>query len=144
MIKREQFYIDSYKLRGEVLYNLSPTAGNNLGLVRSEESRVKMSKIMKGREWTEKRKRRKSEDMKGKPSNRKGKKASKETREKISKVQKGRKHSKETKQKISKAHKGKKNTLEHNKHISEAKKKLIIEKPWLKPPVYKGKKRVKL
>lgn len=52
LVEREQYYMDA--LRPE--YNLSPTAGSSLGLVRgpqSEEHRRKISEANTGRMWSE-------------------------------------------------------------------------------------------
>src|SRR5689334_15389338 len=44
LLRREQYYIDSLKPE----YNIAPTAGSNLGYKFSEESRNKISSIVKG------------------------------------------------------------------------------------------------
>lgn len=46
MIKREQFWIDSFDFKEE-LYNLNPTAGSSLGCKYSEETRKRMSESKK-------------------------------------------------------------------------------------------------
>ena len=48
LIEREQFYIDNEK----PAYNISPTAGNSLGVKRTDETKRKMSEAMK-RVWAE-------------------------------------------------------------------------------------------
>src|ERR1035441_5309319 len=48
LIEREQFWIDSYKISGKNLYNLSPTAGSNLGFKHSEEAKRKIGEANKG------------------------------------------------------------------------------------------------
>lgn len=92
LLEREQYYINYYdvcnKNKG---YNLSPTAGNTLGFKFTEESRLKMSLLKKG-----------------KPPSRKNYVTSDETKKKISESnkisQKGRKHTEVTKQKMRKPH----------------------------------------
>ena len=48
LIEREQFYIDNEK----PAYNISPTAGNSLGVKLTDETKRKMSEAMK-RVWAE-------------------------------------------------------------------------------------------
>jgi len=92
LIPLEQRYINS--LAPE--YNISPTAGNNLGIKHSEQTKRKMSKAHKGMKYSE------------------------ETRRKISEALKGRKLSEEHKRKLSEAHKGKKHSAETRQKMSEA------------------------
>lgn len=84
LVSREQFWIDALNACDRAKgYNISPTAGSQLGLVHSEKTRLKMSLAHKGHETSD------------------------ETRAKISKAQKGQKrspHSAETKQKMSETH----------------------------------------
>ena len=47
LIEREQFWID-YKKTSHTLYNSSPTAGNQLGIKRTDETKKKMSAAQKG------------------------------------------------------------------------------------------------
>jgi group I intron endonuclease len=47
LIVREQFWIDSYKSSGEVLYNICLIAGNTLGTKRSQETKTKISEAKK-------------------------------------------------------------------------------------------------
>lgn len=99
LIEREQFWIDEFKLT-HTLYNLSPTAGNQLGIKRSEETKRRMSEALRGR--------RLSEESKQKMAAAKlGKKAAPETKAKMSAAHKGNRyafgtrHSYETKAKLS-------------------------------------------
>lgn len=102
LIPREQFYMDetrSYEERNG--YNLSPTAGSNLGIHPSQETRQKLSVALQGR------------------------KLSDEHRRKISATLSGRKLSKERCRKISEGLLGKKRSLfsdEHCLNISKAQK----------------------
>ena len=48
LIEREQFYIDNEK----PAYNISPTAGNSLGVKHTDETKRKISEAMK-RVWVE-------------------------------------------------------------------------------------------
>jgi len=72
LIEREQFWIDNYKARGEVLYNIRLIAQSCLGVKRSEETKWKISEAKKGKS----------------PSWAKGKKFSEEHRQKISEAKK--------------------------------------------------------
>ena len=112
----EQRALDRYHGR---LYNLSPTAGSQLGMQHSEETRRKISKANKGRSiWPN------------------GRVFSEEHRQKISKANKGRLLSEETKQKMSKSRRGqgKGRTLseEVKLKISESRKGIA---PWNKGKV---------
>lgn len=49
LIEREQFHIDSSRNQGLILYNVCPMAGSSLGRKHSEETRKKISAIVKGR-----------------------------------------------------------------------------------------------
>lgn len=79
LIEREQYYLD--KLKPE--YNHSPTAGNNFGFKLTEETKLLLSKIFKGR-----------------PNPKNSYSRSDETKLKLSIVNKGKKLSEETKQKM--------------------------------------------
>ena len=49
MLKREQHFLDIlFTLPAKLRYNFSPTAGSSLGVVRSEETRAKLSDANKG------------------------------------------------------------------------------------------------
>jgi len=103
LLKLEQMWIDASNCcnrdRG---YNISPTAGNSLGLKCSEATKAKINNSLTGKQLSE------------------------ETKAKMSVVRKGRPKSEETKKKMSIAMKGKKNALgykhsdEHNQKISIA------------------------
>jgi group I intron endonuclease len=107
LIEREQFWIDSYKLNGEVLYNICPIAGNRLGTRHSNETIKLISKTKSeskqylgennpfyGKHHTEATKKIISEKSKNRI-------CSKETRIKLSNVAKGRHPSRDAKQKMS-------------------------------------------
>lgn len=99
LIEREQFWLDWLK----PIYNLTPTAGNSLGVKHTEETRKRMS--LAKQQMTEKTKKKISEINKGR-------KHTDEHKAKISKGNIGRIVSQETKDKIGAAHKGRKNTTE--------------------------------
>lgn len=86
----EQRFLDYYKDK----YNINPTAGSQLGMKWTEESKQKISEDRKGRIFSE------------------------ETRRKMSEVK--RNMTEETKLKISITLKGKPKSEEHKKNISEA------------------------
>lgn len=55
LIEREQFHIDSkHSFDGKLGYNLSPTAGSQLGFTHSQETKDKLSKIQTGRSYADK------------------------------------------------------------------------------------------
>lgn len=82
LIKREQYWIDELNVCDfKIGYNLSPSAGNQLGIKRSKETKAKLSKLHKG------------------------KKKSKEHIEKMRINQTGKKYSEETKLKMSNSNK---------------------------------------
>ena len=89
LIEREQYYLDTLKPE----YNLSPTAGSNLGIVLSKATRQKMSEAHKGnkrcvgRRLSEETKRKISERLRGQTPWNKGLKMgphTEETKQKIS------------------------------------------------------------
>ncbi len=96
LIPREQHYLDTMPHQ----YNISPTAGSNIGAPVSKETRAKLSAISKER-W-------KSPEYRANFIKKiKGIVVSQETRDKISKANLGRKVSPEARAKISEASKGK-------------------------------------
>lgn len=109
LIEREQFWIDEFRVTHN-LYNLSPTAGNQLGIKRSEETKRRMSEALRGRKLSDESKRKMAEAKLGK-------KATPETRAKMSaahtgnKYALGTKHSDETKKKLSLLRTGNKHAL---------------------------------
>jgi len=145
LIEREQFYIDNEK----PAYNISPTAGNCLGVKRtdetkrklsgkhngmygrsgesnpnygkhhSEEARAKMSEAAKGRVFSEETRAKMSLAGKGKPK-------IGETKRKMSEAAKGRVFSEETRRKISEAAKGRKGS-NLGRHWSEETKRKMSE-----------------
>ena len=97
-------------------YNLSPTAGNSLGVKYTEETKRKMSRAFKGRVHSDASRQKISRALKGRilsdTTKQKmseagmGHMISEKTRRKISQTLKGRPLSEETKRKLSEAHKG--------------------------------------
>ena len=114
----EQFYIDSEYPE----YNMSPTAGNCLGVKHTDEARHNMSESKKGNticlghKLTEEHKRKIGEAQIGKF-------ISDETRTKISESKKGKRRSDETRRKVSAAMKGNTNMLGY-KHTDESRAKM--------------------
>ena len=111
LLEKEQYYLN--KLRPQ--YNILPIAGSPLGVVRSEEMRLKMSIVASNR----------SDETKERISNAlMGHIVSAETREKMSKALKGKNlghhHSAEAREKISKAHMGKAMSIETREKMSKA------------------------
>ena len=96
LIEREQFYIDNEK----PAYNISPTAGNSLGVKRTDETKRKMSEAKMGNQY------------------RLGVKLTDETKRKIGEAQKGEKN----------AFYGKHHTDEAKRKMSEAMKCVWVER----------------
>lgn len=89
-ILHEQFFIDKYRSADRKLgYNISPTAGNCLGTVHTDETRAKMSEAHRG------------------------KKKSFEHAAKVAAANRGQKRSAESRAKMSAAKKGKRQSAEH-------------------------------
>lgn len=107
LIEREQFYIDNEK----PAYNISPTAGNRLGVKNTDETKRKMSKAHKSL-WAEEYK------LKHRPTE--------EHLHKMHEANKGRHHTEEAKLKMSEAqhkrHKDHPATEETKRKMSEARK----------------------
>ena len=99
LIEREQFYIDNEK----PAYNISPTAGNTLGVKRTDETKRKISEAKKGKVRSDETKRKMSEAKKGEKNAFYGKHHTDESKRKISEAKKGKVRSDETKRKISEA-----------------------------------------
>jgi group I intron endonuclease len=127
----EQRAIDTYGF--ENLYNLCPTAGNNLGVKLSAEHNRKLSESRKGeknplygKHLSDEHRKKLSNSHKGEKNPLYGKHLSDEHRKKLSEAHKGEKHSNygkhlsdETKKKISGAQKGKQISDETRKKLSE-------------------------
>lgn len=110
----EQIYLDLYKNEEGIIdknkcYNLSPKAGNCLGIKRSEKTIKLLSEVHKNKKLSEEHKKNISRSMKGTLSN------------------KGYKHTEEAKNKISISSKNNKNML-GKKHTEESKNKMSISK----------------
>ena len=97
LLIREQYYIDLLKPE----YNILQIAGSSFGRLPNEETKMKISNLLKGRSLSEVTKQKMSES-------RTGKKFSEETKKILSELQKGKtspfkgkQHSEETKQKMS-------------------------------------------
>jgi len=117
LIEREQYYLNI--LNPE--YNLAPTAGSQLGMRRTDETRAKMSRAHRGKHLSIETKKKISKSLLGNQRNR-NKSHSEETKRKISASMIGKHLSVETKRKLSKAMIGNQN---HNKpHSEEAKRKI--------------------
>jgi len=95
LLEREQFYIDMSKPQ----YNLSPTAGNSLGVKHTTETRARMSAAKKLMT---------DETKKKLAAYHKGRKHTDEHKRKIGESRKGKKHSQATKDKIRDVHLGRK------------------------------------
>jgi len=128
LIEHEQWWLNIFFDNKKNCYNICPTAGNSLGVKRSEETKKKISEIVK-RQWKNTNiKELLLEARKIIISPMKGKKHSKRTKQKLSIINMGKILSKETKQKMSKSRKGNtyslgyKQTKEHKRKISEANK----------------------
>lgn len=106
LIEREQFYIDNEK----PAYNISPTAGNRLGVESTDETKRKISEARKGKVKSDESKRKMSEAKMG------------------NQYSLGFKHTDETKRKISEARKGKPLSEEHKRKLSEAMKRVWVER----------------
>ena len=109
LLKWEQYFLDSNK----AWFNNSPTAGNNLGMKASDETRNKLRISHLGYKWSEESRKRLSDSIRGK-------KKPEGFSQKLREANLGKKHSEETKKKIGNIKKGNKNMLGH-KHSEEAK-----------------------
>jgi len=131
LIIKEQYWMDKYRAADNRYgYNICPVAASSLGVVRSLETRQRISKVKTGKaNFAARGKKRSAESRKRMSDAHKGVKLSEEHKRNLSCAQKGRvgtmlgkKHSEETKRKMSAAHKGKIFTEEHKRNISKAKK----------------------
>jgi group I intron endonuclease len=130
LLKWENFYIEDYKNKGIILYNIRNKAESNLGIKHTLEQNKEKSKRQKGRKLTKEWKENISKSNKGKKRTEevkqkysiihKGKKLSEETKYKISNIHKGKNLSEEHKEKIKEFNKGKKLSEEHKEKISKA------------------------
>lgn len=121
----EMYYIKELNTKAPNGYNLTDGGEGMTGYTHSEETRKKLSEIVK-KSYTEERKQYLREIQKGK-------RYSEESKQKMSKKAKGRKHSEETRKKISESHKGENNYMYGKHHTDEAKKKMgkALSKPVL-------------
>jgi len=132
LISREQFWLDYVYTSDRCIgYNISPIAGNCLGIKRSEKFRRKLSEAFKGEKNPNYGKPMLEEQKKKLFDVNKGKVVSEKTRHRLSEARKGKKHpnygkhlSEETKQRISEANKGESHP-NYGKHFSEETKQRI-------------------
>ena len=129
----------SKALKGKRTGKDNPNYGNHL----SEEQKKKLSKINKGKKFTDETRKKLSEAHKGKQAGEKhpmyGKHHSEESKKKNSEAHKGKKLSEETRRKMSEARKGEKNP-NYKKHHSEETLKKMSDALKGKPAWNKGKK----
>ncbi len=107
-IEREQYWIDFHQATDlRYGYNINPTAGNCLGRRHSDETRIRLSIVNKGKKLSDEHKaklrgKKHTDEARAKISAAgKGRKVSEETKAKVAAVWVGRKHSEETKAKMS-------------------------------------------
>lgn len=112
----EMYYIKELNTKVPYGYNMTDGGEGMNGYTHSEETRKKLSEIVK-KSYTEERKQYLREIQKGK-------RYSEESKHKMSEKAKGRKHSEETRKKISETHKGENNYMYGKHHTDEAKKKI--------------------
>lgn len=112
LINREQYWIDALDAVN-LGYNMSPTAGNKMGMRHSSETRKKMSESSLGKKMSEESRRKMS-------LAKTGSKLSAETREKMSKARKGRIVSEEHRRNLSIANKGRKLSPEHIEKMAQS------------------------
>lgn len=148
LIEQEQFYIDKFKIEYKLFNFCLQIPNSQLGLKRSEETKIKIGNKSRGRKHTDSTKQIISiknsnpseKTIQKRKNSRIGIKHSEETKEKIRVASKKHKHSEETKQRIREKHYGNKATLETKikmsnshkgnknalgmKHTEEAKKKM--------------------
>jgi group I intron endonuclease len=97
----EQRAIDAYDFSSD-LYNIMPNARSSIGIILSEETKIKIGLSNKG-------KKRSKESIEKSASKRRGVKKSEEFKQKCKNRQLGKKYSDETKKKMSESRKGEKN-----------------------------------
>lgn len=132
LVAREQFYIDSFNSASRNNFNISPTAGNCLGVKKSIEERARMSVARVGRKHSPETiakiaaatlgKKRSQESRDAMSNAKKGTKMSDSTKSAIALANTGSKQSAETKAKRSAAMKGRAFSPEHRAALSLAKK----------------------
>lgn len=118
-IKKEQWFMDFEK----PYFNISPTAGNVLGIKHTEAQKEANRQRRLGSKMSEEAKRKMSLARKGRKG-RCGFTLSQEHKNKIIAANKGKKYSEESRAKISKALKGGKGTMLGKKHNEETKNKI--------------------
>jgi group I intron endonuclease len=114
----EQRVIDLYNFSKE-LYNLSPSAKDNLGFKMPQSSKDLLSKINKGKKHTKESKLKMSQSRTGKKNHMYGKRHTEETKEKVRQARKGMIASDETIEKMSKKRKGVPKSEAHKRKMSE-------------------------
>lgn len=132
LCEQEQKWMDRFHASNSLYgYNTAPVAGSCLGLIRSEEVCLKLSKARKGMKFTEEHKAKIGEAMRIRNSSEefrarlsaavKGRKLTEEQRSKLSLALKGRQLTEEHKAKIGRKHKGKVMSAESRLKMSRAK-----------------------
>jgi len=129
LILQEQRFIDAYKeqIGWRNMYNLSPVAGSQLGMIHTQESLDKMSKQQSGKnngfygkKHSEETIQKLKKVLVGRPAWNKGKEWSDDIKQKISTTKKGTVMSEETKTKISEALKGRVFTETQKKSLANS------------------------
>ena len=123
LIQREQFWIDNYKIRGEILYNICPIAYSRIGTKLSEETKAKISQANKGKTYGRVYKPQSIEQKEAQSQRQTGKKLPPlrpETKEKLRQINLGKHHTKEARTKISVRFKDKPLSKEHREKISKS------------------------
>lgn len=133
-LRVEQFWIDSRGVGDKNRsYNVSPTAGNTLGITFTEEHRRKIGLHFKGKPKPEEQRRKMSEAQKGKPKPSVSAAKKGVPRKDPSKCAtygfKGKKHSEETKEKIRRANQGRKLSSEQVENMRQRVLKALEESP---------------
>lgn len=122
----EKHFIQKFDARRNG-YNSTDGGEGALGVIRSEETRQKISKLHKGKKLSEEHRKKLSIALRGN-KNSLGVHPSEETRRKLSKASSMRKHSEETKRKISLSRIGEKNPFYGKQMTDEAKRKMLSSK----------------
>lgn len=118
LIEREQFWMDDFECHNRKKgFNISPTAGNCLGVKQSEETRAKKSANSKGKTFSDEHRKNLSIAAMGN-KNGNGHIVSEEHRQTLIQVNTGKTHSEETKKKLSEKLLGHKMSKESRQKMS--------------------------